>query len=41
VLVRGLSMTQDDEELLTTAAPLFNGLYEYRCRAMLTGGESS
>jgi hypothetical protein len=35
-------MTQDGEELLAAATPLVDGLYEYRCRALLlTGGESS
>ena len=41
VLLRGRSMTQNDKKLLATAAQLFDGLYEYRCRALLTGGESS
>jgi hypothetical protein len=41
VLVRGLSMTQSDEELLATTAPLFDGLYEYRRRAILLGREPS
>lgn len=39
VLVRGLSMVLDDEELLRLAAPLFDGLYEYRKRALLSGRE--
>lgn len=39
--MRSLSMTQDDEELLAITAPLFDGLYEYRRRALLTGAESS
>jgi len=29
VLLRGLSMVRDDDELLALAAPLFDGLYEY------------
>jgi hypothetical protein len=41
VLLRGLSMTQSDEELLALAAPLFDGLYEYRKRAILLGREPS
>jgi hypothetical protein len=41
VLVRGLSVTQNDGELLATTAPLFDGGYEYRRRALLTGRESS
>ena len=39
VLLRGLSMVRDDEELLTLSGPLFDGLYEYRKRALLTGRE--
>jgi hypothetical protein len=39
VLVRGLSMVRDDEELLRLAAPLFDGLHEYRKRALLSGRE--
>jgi hypothetical protein len=39
VLLRGLSMIRDDDELLTLSAPLFDGLYEYRKRALLTGRE--
>jgi hypothetical protein len=41
VLLRGLSMIHDDEELLALSAPLFDGLYEYRKRALLTGREPS
>src|SRR6059058_1737362 len=37
VLLRGLSMVRDDEELLELSGPLFDGLYEYRKRALLTG----
>ena len=39
VLVRGLSLVRDDEELLALTGPLFDGLYEYRRRALLTGRE--
>jgi hypothetical protein len=39
VLLRGLSMVRDDEDLLALSGPLFDGLYEYRKRALLTGGE--
>ena len=39
VLIRGLSMVNGDEELLRLAAPLFDGLYEYRKRALLSGRE--
>lgn len=38
VLLRGLSMVRGDDELLEISGPLFDGLYEYRRRAMLTGG---
>ena len=41
VLMRGLSMVRDDDELLALSAPLFDGLYEYRKRALLTGKEPS
>jgi hypothetical protein len=41
VLLRGLSMIRDDDELLALSAPLFDGLYEYRKRALLTGREPS
>ena len=39
VLLRGLSMVRDDDELLALSEPLFDGLYEYRKRALLTGRE--
>jgi hypothetical protein len=39
VLLRGLSMVRDDDELLALSGPLFDGLYEYRKRALLTGRE--
>ena len=39
VLLRGLSMIHDDEELLAITAPLFDALYEYRKRALLLGRE--
>lgn len=41
VLLRGLSMTRDDGELLALAAPLFDGLYEFKKRALLLGREPS
>ena len=41
VLLRGLSMVRGDEELLALSAPLFDGLYEYRKRALLLGREPS
>jgi len=39
VLLRGLSMVRDDLEVLSLSGPLFDGLYEYRKRALLTGRE--
>ena len=39
VLLRGLSMVRDDHALLALAGPLFDGLYEYRKRALLLGRE--
>ncbi len=41
VLLRGLSMTHDDDELLALSGPLFDGLYEYLRRALLTGRQPS
>jgi hypothetical protein len=41
VLLRGLSMTQEDELLLAITAPLFDALYEYHRRAILLGREPS
>lgn len=37
VICRGLSMVRDDVEVLAVAAALFDGLYEYRHRALLLG----
>jgi len=39
VLCRGLSMTVGDDEVLSVAGRLFDGLYEYRRRALLLGRE--
>jgi hypothetical protein len=39
VLVRGLSMTLDDEALLRVSGPLFDGLYAFRQRARMLGHE--
>jgi hypothetical protein len=39
VAVRGLSMVVDDKRLLQLTEPLFDGLYEYRKRALLLGRE--
>lgn len=41
VLLRGLSMTQDDDALLALTAPLFDALYEFKRRALLLGREPS
>jgi hypothetical protein len=41
VLLRGLSMTHEDDRLLELAAPLFDGLYEFKKRAILLGREPS
>jgi hypothetical protein len=41
VLLRGLSLTLDDDEVLTLSAPLFDGLYEFKKRALLLGREPS
>ena len=38
VLLRGLSMTHEDEQVLALTAPLFDALYEYHRRALLPGG---
>ncbi len=37
VLCRGLSMVCDDGRVLAVTAPMFDGLYEYRRRALLLG----
>ncbi|MEV4010854.1 chromate resistance protein ChrB domain-containing protein [Nonomuraea angiospora] len=37
VILRGLSMTCDDDRVLELTGPLFDGLYEYYRRAMLLG----
>jgi hypothetical protein len=39
VLLRGLSLVRDDDELLALSGPLFDGLYEYRRLALATGRE--
>src|SRR6266852_1015529 len=41
VLCRGLSMILDDAAMLAATGPLFDGLYEYRRRALLLGREPS
>ena len=37
VLLRGVSLVRDDDELLRLARPLFDGLYEQRRQAILSG----
>lgn len=39
VALRGLSMVVDDERLLELSGPLFDGLYEFRKRALILGRE--
>jgi hypothetical protein len=39
VVMRGLSMTGTDEQTLAVSRPLFDGLYEYHRRRLLTGRE--
>jgi hypothetical protein len=41
VVCRGLSMVRGDAELLVVAGAVFDGLYEYRRRALLLGREPS
>src|SRR5205814_7571178 len=41
VLLRGLSLIHEDEELLGLSSPLFDGLYEFKRRAVLLGREPS
>lgn len=39
VVVRGLSMVCDDQQILELTGPMFDGLYEYHRRGMLLGRE--
>ena len=41
VVCRGLSMVRSDAEVLAVGGALFDGLYEYRRRALLLGREPS
>jgi hypothetical protein len=41
VLLRGLSMVRSDPEAVVIASSLFDGLYEYRRRALASGREPS
>ena len=38
VVLRGLSMVCDDEQVLAVTGPMFDGLYEYFRRELLLGG---
>lgn len=37
VVLRGLSMTQDDDTILALTGPVFDGLYDYYRRSLLLG----
>ena len=39
VVLRGLSMTRTDDEVVELTGPIFDGLYEYHRRAVLLGRE--
>lgn len=39
VLIRGLSMTLDDPQVLEITGPLFDGLYAFKQRALMLGRE--
>ncbi len=39
VLIRGLSMTLEDEPLIAVTGPLFDGLYAFKQRALMLGRE--
>jgi hypothetical protein len=39
VLIRGLSMTLDDDRVLAVSQPLFDGLYAFKQRAHMLGRE--
>jgi hypothetical protein len=39
VICRGLSLVADDATVVAVTGPIFDGLYEHRRRAMLTGRE--
>ena len=38
VIIRGLGLVRDDEQLLEVAAPIFEGLYEYCRRGVAANG---
>ncbi len=37
VVLRGLSMTQDDNSVIALTAPMFDGLYDYYRRSLILG----
>jgi hypothetical protein len=41
IVLRGLSMTRGDDEVLRLTGPMFDGIYEYCRHAMLLGREPS
>jgi len=41
VLLRGLSLTSEDERVLELSVPLFDGLYEFKKQALLLGHDPS
>lgn len=41
VLLRGLSLTNEDERMLELSGPLFDGLYEFKKRMLLDGRDPS
>jgi hypothetical protein len=41
VVLRGLSMIRNDDDILSLTGPVFDGIYEYCRRAMLLGREPS
>ncbi len=41
IVLRGLSLTRSDEEILRISGPMFDGIYEYCRRSLLLGREPS
>ena len=41
IICRGLSMVRTDDEVIALTGPMFDGLYEYRRRALTMGREPS
>jgi hypothetical protein len=40
VVLRGLSMTQDDDTVMTLTGPIFDGLYDYYRRSLILGKDT-